>query len=38
MGSDGPAILLALVVSTALAIAVGALVFAGLSRMMGSVE
>ena len=38
MGSDGPAILLALAVSTALAIAVGALVFSGLSKLMGTSE
>lgn len=38
LGTDGPAILLALAVSTALAITVGALVFAGLSKLMGSSE
>lgn len=38
MGSDGPAILLALAVSTALAITVGALVFSGLSKLMGTSE
>ncbi len=38
MGSDGPAIFLALAVSTALAIIVGALVFSGLSKMMGTSE
>ena len=35
LGSDIPAILAAIVISTGLAIAVGALVFAGLARVMG---
>ena len=38
MGSDGPAVFLALLVSTALAITVGALVFSGLSKLMGTSE
>lgn len=38
MGADGPAILLSLVISTALAISVGALVFSGLSKLMGADE
>ncbi|MGQ7847315.1 CidA/LrgA family protein [Granulosicoccus sp. 3-233] len=38
MGSDGPAIFLALLFSTALSIAVGALVFAGIARWMGAEE
>jgi hypothetical protein len=38
MGTDGPAIFLALLVSTALSIAVGALVFSGIAKLMGQVE
>lgn len=38
MGSDGPAVILALFVSTALAIIVGALVFSRLSSLMGTSE
>lgn len=38
MGTDGPAIFLALAVSTALSIAVGALVFASLAKRMGAEE
>jgi holin-like protein len=36
LGGQGGAILLAIVVSTALAIAVGALTFAGVARLMGN--
>lgn len=36
LGADGPAILLALFASTVLAIAVGALAFVGLSRLVGA--
>lgn len=35
LGTDGGPVLLAIVVSTVLAIAVGALTFAGVSRLMG---
>ena len=38
LGADGVPILLALLVSTALSIAVGALVFVGLARLMGANE
>lgn len=38
MGTDGPAILLALLISTALSIAVGALVFSTLAKWMGAEE
>lgn len=38
MGSEGPAILLALLLSTALSITVGALVFSSIARWMGSEE
>lgn len=38
LGADGLPILVALVVSTALAIAVGALVFVGLARLIGGGE
>ena len=38
MGSDGPAILLALALSTALAIMVSSLVFSWLNKLMGSSE
>ncbi|MDN5786571.1 CidA/LrgA family protein [Pseudorhodobacter sp.] len=38
LGADGLPILLALAVSTALAIAIGALVFVGLSRVMAARE
>ena len=38
MGSNGPAIFLALFLSTALSITVGALVFSGLSKLMGTSE
>lgn len=38
MGSDGPAILLALLVSTALSIVVGALVFSRIAIWMGAEE
>lgn len=36
LGTDGPVILLALLISTVLAITVGALVFSGMSRLLGS--
>lgn len=38
MGTDGPAILIALLVSTALSIAVGAWVFSGIAKWMGTEE
>ncbi len=38
LGTDGPAIFLALAVSTALAITVGALVFSGLSALLETSE
>jgi putative effector of murein hydrolase LrgA (UPF0299 family) len=38
LGSQGPAIFLALIVSTALAMAAGALVFAGVARLTGNVD
>ncbi|MGQ0612073.1 MAG: CidA/LrgA family protein [Paracoccaceae bacterium] len=38
LGAQGPAILAALVLSTALSIAVGAVVFAGVARMTGDAD
>jgi putative effector of murein hydrolase LrgA (UPF0299 family) len=38
LGADGGPILLALLISTALSIAVGALVFVGLARLVGAKE
>lgn len=38
MGSDGLGIFLALLISTVLSIAVGALVFTGIARLMGAEE
>jgi len=38
LGADGVPILVALLVSTALSIAVGALVFVGLARLVGAAE
>jgi len=38
LGADGVPILVALLVSTALSIAVGALVFVGLARLLGAAE